>query len=67
MKSFGKGLILKEAFSQLRDDESRIERILIVAERDSVMEGLPPFDEETRDRLRQQLKDRAGRWPTPAE
>jgi hypothetical protein len=67
MKSFGKGAILKDAFPQLRDDKSRIERILAVAEADSVIEGLPPFDEETRNRLRQQLKDRSGRCPAPAE
>ena len=67
MKSFGKGTILKDASPQLRDDESRIERILTVAETDSVIEGLPPFDEATRNRLRQQLKARSGRGPAPAE
>jgi hypothetical protein len=67
MKSFGKGAVLKEAFPQFRDDESRIERVLAVAETDSVIEGLPPFDDETRNRLRQQLKDRSARCPTPAE
>jgi hypothetical protein len=67
MKTLGKGAFLKDASPQLRDDDSRIEQILTVAETDSVSEGLPPFDEETRKRLRQQLKDRSGRGPTPAE
>jgi hypothetical protein len=67
MKIFGKGPILKDASPYLREDDSRIERILTVAETDSVIEGLPPFDEDRRNRLRQQLKDRAGRSPVPAE
>jgi hypothetical protein len=67
MKNLGKGVILKDAFPQLRDDASRIERILAVAEIDSVVEGLPPFDDETRNRLRQELKDRSGHSPTPVE
>jgi hypothetical protein len=67
MKTLGKGAILKDAFPPFRNDESRIEQILTVAETDSVIEGLPPFDEETRYRLRQQLKDRCGLRPTPVE
>jgi coenzyme F420-reducing hydrogenase gamma subunit len=67
MKDIGKGVILKDAFPQFRNDESRIEQILTVAETDSVIEGLPPFDEDTRNRLRQQLKNRSERCPTPAE
>ena len=67
MTNFGSGPILKDASPYLRDDQSRIERILLVAETDCVIEGLPPFDEETRNRLRQQLKDRSALCPTPAE
>ena len=67
MNSLGKGAILKDAFPGLRNDDSRIEQILTVAETDSVIEGLPPFDEEIRNRLRQQLKDRCGLCPTPVE
>lgn len=55
MKNFGKGPTLKEASPRLRDDQARIERILTVTEVNSVAEGLPPFDEETRERLRERL------------
>jgi hypothetical protein len=67
MTNLGKGVILKDAFPQFRNSESRIEQILTVAETDSVIEGLPPFDEETRNRLRQQLRNHSERCPTPAE
>ena len=48
MTDFGKGPTLAEANPWLRDEAERIERILDVTERDSVIEGLPPFSEETR-------------------
>ena len=67
MDNFGKGPTLKEAVPQLCDDKSRIEQILIVAETDSVSEGLPPFDDAIRDRLRQRLNSRCEPCPTPAE
>jgi hypothetical protein len=51
METLGKGTPLKDAFPPFRDDDLRIERILAVAEADSVIEGLPPLGEETRDRL----------------
>jgi hypothetical protein len=55
MTDFGKGPTLKEASPHLRDDQTRIERILTVTETDSAIEGLPPFDEETRERIRAHL------------
>ncbi len=55
MNNFGKGPTLKEVSPELRDAQSRIERILAVTEINSVAEGLPPFREETRDRIRERL------------
>ena len=60
MTDFGNGPTLKEASPDLRDDEARIERILTVTEIDSVIAGLPPFDDETRERIWQQLRDVVG-------
>lgn len=56
MKDFGTGKTLRDASPFLRDDAQRHALILEVAERNSVMEGLPPFTEEFRNHLRQQLK-----------
>jgi hypothetical protein len=67
MMNFGKGPTLKEASPWLRDDQSRIERILTITETDSVIEGLPPFQAETRERLRQQLTSLAAPAAKPAE
>jgi hypothetical protein len=64
---FGTGPTLKEACPWLRDDRTRIELILDVAERNSVIEGLPPFQEETRRRLRDQLLARAAQQPKTSE
>lgn len=55
MIDLGKGPTLREACSWLRDDAERHERILDVVERNSVIEGLPPFREETRQRMLHQL------------
>ena len=60
---FGNGPILKDACPYLRDDAERIERILDVVERNSVIEGLPPFEEETRQRLLRQLAAISGPPP----
>ena len=49
MIDFGTGPTLKEACPWLRDDAERQKRIVDVAERNSVIEGLPPFQEETRN------------------
>jgi len=59
MNHFGTGPTLRETSPWLRDDQERRERILDVVERDSVIEGLPPFQEETRQRLMKQLESMA--------
>lgn len=68
MKTFGSGPTLVEACPWLRDAEERHRRILDVVERDSVIEGLPPFREETRQRIAEQLRSmtRPGRDGEPA-
>lgn len=55
MADFGKGPTLREACAWLRDDAERRARILDVTERNSVIEGLPPFQEETRQRILKEL------------
>jgi hypothetical protein len=67
MTNFGKGPTLKEASPSLRDDASRIERILTVTEVNSVIEGLPPFDSETRERIRRALMSRCEPDAKPAQ
>ena len=49
--------MLQDGCPWLQNEEERIERILDVVERNSVIEGLPRFDEETRQRLKERLKD----------
>jgi hypothetical protein len=56
MTDFGKGTTLSQANPWLRDEAERIERILDVTERNSIIEGLPPLSEEMRERLRRELK-----------
>lgn len=63
----GTGPTLKDACPWLRDDDARHELILDVAERNSVIEGLPPFQEAMRRRLKEQLRVLASRPPMPAE
>lgn len=53
--NFGTGPALKDACPWLKDDAERHARILRVAERNSVIEGLPPFQEEIRQRIAAQL------------
>jgi hypothetical protein len=65
MTDFGKGPVLKDASPWLRDVADRIEHILAVTETDSVIEGLPPFQEETRDRIRQHLTTHSAPVPMP--
>lgn len=69
MLNFGKGPALKDACPWLRDDAERHRRILEVTERDSVIEGLPPFRAETRRRIAEQLMaiDRTSPSRVPAE
>lgn len=57
---FGSGPTLIEACPWLRDEQSRHERILDVVERNSVIEGLPLFTDDFRDRLRAELRLLAG-------
>ncbi len=54
MIDFGKGLPLQEACPALRDPQERLRRILDVAERDSVIEGLPPFSEDFKSEILRQ-------------
>jgi hypothetical protein len=56
MIDFGKGPTLRESCPWLRNDEERWNRILDAVERNSIIEGLPPFTEETRRRLLEELK-----------
>jgi hypothetical protein len=54
--NFGTGRPLTELVSSLRNPEQRIAMILDVTERNSVIEGLPPFTEEFRRQLRDELR-----------
>lgn len=65
MTDFGKGLPLEQANPWLRDEAERIARILDVAERNSVIEGLPPFSEELRRKLREELTSAPSHHPSP--
>jgi hypothetical protein len=64
--NLGSGPALKDFSPWLRDESERHARILEVTERDSVIEGLPPFAAETRARIMAQLKAIVGRSPAPA-
>jgi hypothetical protein len=55
MVNFGTGPALQEANSWLRDEAERVRRILDVTERNSIIEGLPPFTSEMREMLRAAL------------
>ena len=67
MIEFGKGPLLKDVCPWLKDDGMRIERILAVTEVNSVIEGLPPLQEETRRRLRERLTNLSLRGLEPGE
>jgi hypothetical protein len=56
MIDFGKGPTLRESCRWLQNDEERWSRILDAVERNSVIEGLPAFSEETRRRFLEDLK-----------
>ncbi|MBX9791718.1 MAG: hypothetical protein K2Y37_22580 [Pirellulales bacterium] len=64
---FGAGPTLKQLAPWLEDDGARHEFILEVTERDSVIEGLPAFNLETRRRILAQLQAIAAQSPAPAE
>lgn len=53
--AFGSGPTLQEHCPFLRDNAERVDRILNVAERNSIIEGLPAFSMEVRHRLRAEL------------
>ena len=57
MNDFGKGPTLEEGCPSLRDEDQRVARILDVVDRNSVIEGFPPLEEGTRERLRARLRD----------
>ena len=65
MNSFGTGPTLREASPWLKDDAIRRARILDVTERNSVIEGLPPFTAETRSKIMQQLEAMSASEPQP--
>jgi hypothetical protein len=67
MTDFGKGPTLEQANPWLRDEAQRVDRILDVTERNSVIEGLPPFSEEMREKLRTELTGTDGPGRAPAE
>ena len=60
---FGSGPTLKDASPWLRDTAERHARILRVTEINSVIEGLPPFTDETRARIAAELAAIASSLP----
>lgn len=52
---YGDGPTLRQSLPWLQDDRA-VELILDATERNSVSEGLPPFSEETRASLREELR-----------
>lgn len=62
--SFGSGSTLAESATFLRNPADRHRRILDVAERNSVIEGLPAFSRPTRAKIAAEL--RRLRNPAPA-
>jgi hypothetical protein len=67
MTNFGTGPTLKEAFPWLRDDEARIDRIITVTEINSVIEGLPPLQEDIRQKMKNDLMGLSGHTSSPVE
>ena len=64
---FGKGPTLQQFAPWLRDDAERHRQILDVTERDSVIEGLPPFSDATRAQILSDLQAITEQCSTPAE
>lgn len=52
----GTGPTLRDASPYLRDDAECIARIIDVSERNSMIEGLPAFDESLRQSIRRELE-----------
>jgi hypothetical protein len=67
MHDFGTGPTLEQACPALQDEAERVERILDVVERNSVIEGLPPSSDELRAQLRRELTGDSSQPPAPAE
>jgi hypothetical protein len=67
MNDFGNGPTLEQANPWLRDEAERVDRILDVTERNSVIEGLPHFSEGMRRKLRDKLMGADGHAPANAE
>jgi hypothetical protein len=65
MKSFGNGPTLKDASPWLQDDEERANAILTATEINSVAEGLPPLEDETRQRIRDRIIQTSARVREP--
>jgi hypothetical protein len=66
MNNMGTGPTLREASPWLQNEAERHERILDVTERNSVIEGLPPFDPATREKIRLRLKSISAATPQSA-
>lgn len=54
--TFGKGSRLRQHSHYLRDPQERHARILDVTERNSIIEGLPPFTPKDRKRILKKLR-----------
>lgn len=66
--NFGTGASLKDVSPWLRDQAERHARILRVTECNSVIEGLPSFDDDTRARIAAELSAIAADLsPEPSE
>ena len=63
MKIEGSGPSLIDSSPWLRDRAERHRRILDVAERNSVIEGLPPFTDQTREKIRAELESLSSAEP----
>ncbi len=66
MVNFGTGPPLREKYAWLRDDAVMHAKIIDVVERNSVIAGLPPFTEEFRRQLLQELEALARAQPPEA-
>ena len=64
---FGAGPTLKDACPWLRDDVARHQRFVDVTERNSVIEGQPPLQQETRRLLMARLQGLVQPQSMPAE
>jgi len=56
MTHFGSGPTLRQSCKYLRDPNIRWQRILDASERNSIIEGLPPFTEEMEKKLLVEFK-----------